>query len=135
MHSWACNLVCQRHEARASDRPQGTQDASKEVANGWLGEPVTFWSTRSHPGRSICFARGSEKLAHALPEDPRIRLANSLYESVGEEEQASEAEIEAAWGDEIKRRLEEINSGAVELIPLEDVLAGMNERRKNKRGE
>ena len=76
-----------------------------------------------------------EKLAHALPEDQRIRLANSLYESVGEEEQASEAEIEAAWGDEIKRRLDEIDSGAVEMIPLEDVLARMNERRKNKRGE
>lgn len=62
-------------------------------------------------------------------------MANSLYESVGEEEQASEAEIEAAWGDEIKRRLDEIDSGAVEMIPLEDVLARMNERRKNKRGE
>ena len=76
-----------------------------------------------------------EKLAHALPEDQRIRLANSLYESVGEEEQASEAEIEAAWGDEIKRRLDEIDSGAVEMIPLEDVLARMNERRKSQQGE
>lgn len=76
-----------------------------------------------------------EKLAHALPEDQRIRLANSLYESVGEEEHASEAEIEAAWGDEIKRRLDEIDSGAVEMIPLEDVLARMNERRKSKQGE
>ena len=47
-----------------------------------------------------------EKLAHALPEDQRIRLANSLYESVGEEGQGTEAEIEAAWGDEIKRRLD-----------------------------
>ena len=76
-----------------------------------------------------------EKLARALPEDQRIRLANSLYESVGEEEHASEAEIEAAWGDEIKRRLDEIDSGAVEMIPLEDVLARMNERRKSKQGE
>lgn len=76
-----------------------------------------------------------EKLAHALPEDQRIRLANSLYESVGEEEQASEAEIEAAWGDEIKRRLDEIDSGEVKMIPLEDVLARMNERRKSKQRE
>lgn len=73
-----------------------------------------------------------EKLAYALPEDQRIRLANSLYESVGDEERASEAEIEAAWGDEIKRRLDEIDSGAVELIPMEDVLARMNARRKSK---
>lgn len=39
-----------------------------------------------------------EKLARALPEEERIRLANSLYESVAEEEQVSEAEAEAAWG-------------------------------------
>lgn len=38
------------------------------------------------------------QLAHALPEDQRIQLANSLYESVAsDEERASEAEIEAAW--------------------------------------
>lgn len=69
-----------------------------------------------------------EKLAHALPEDQRIRLANSHYESVADEEQASEAEIEAAWGDEIKRRLEEIDSGAVELIPGEEVMERMLNR-------
>lgn len=66
-----------------------------------------------------------EKLARALPEDQRVRLANSLYESVSDEEQASEAEIEAAWGDEIKRRLDEIDSGAVELIPGEEVMGRM----------
>lgn len=72
-----------------------------------------------------------EKLAHALPEEQRIRLANSLYESVAEEEQASEVEVEAAWGDEIKRRLDEIDSGAVELIPMDEVLARMDARRKS----
>lgn len=73
-----------------------------------------------------------EKLAHALPEEQRIRLANSLYESVAEEEQVSEAEVEAAWGDEIKRRLDEIDSGKVELIPMDEVLARMDARRKSK---
>ena len=72
-----------------------------------------------------------KKLAHALPEEQRIRLANSLYESVAEEEQASEVEVEAAWGDEIKRRLDEIDSGAVELIPMDEVLARMDARRKS----
>jgi putative addiction module component (TIGR02574 family) len=76
-----------------------------------------------------------KKLARALPEDQRIRLAYSLYESVADEEHASEAEIEAAWGDEIERRLDEIDSGAVEMVPLEDVLARMDARRKSKQGE
>jgi putative addiction module component (TIGR02574 family) len=45
------------------------------------------------------------------------------------------ADLESAWGDEIKRRLDEIDSGAVEMIPLEDVLARMDARRKNKLSE
>lgn len=69
-----------------------------------------------------------EKLAYALPEDQRIRLANALYESVSDEEQAGEAEIESAWGDEIKRRLDEIDSGAVEMIPGEEVMERMLKR-------
>jgi putative addiction module component (TIGR02574 family) len=74
------------------------------------------------------------QLAHALPEDERIQLANSLYESVSaDEEQASEAEITAAWGDEIKRRLDEIDSGAVKMTPLEDVLADMDAHIARKR--
>jgi len=40
-----------------------------------------------------------------------------------EREAASEAGIEAAWNGEIKRRLDEINSGAVELIPGDEVRA------------
>jgi putative addiction module component (TIGR02574 family) len=74
------------------------------------------------------------QLAHALPEDQRIQLANSLYQSVSDAEQeASEAEIAAAWDDEIKRRLDEIDSGAVKMIPLEDVLADMDEHIARKR--
>jgi putative addiction module component (TIGR02574 family) len=37
----------------------------------------------------------------------------------------TEEEIEAAWDGEIKRRLDEIDSGAVELIPGEQVRAEM----------
>lgn len=35
----------------------------------------------------------------------------------------SEFEVEAAWSEEIKRRLAEIDAGAVDLIPWEDVRA------------
>jgi putative addiction module component (TIGR02574 family) len=37
----------------------------------------------------------------------------------------AEAEIETAWDIEIKRRLDEIDSGAVEMIPAEQVHARM----------
>lgn len=74
-----------------------------------------------------------EKLAHALPEDQRIRLANSLFESVGEEEHASEAEIETAWGDEIKRRLDEIDSGKVQMISHEEFLTHLDAHIASKR--
>jgi hypothetical protein len=40
----------------------------------------------------------------------------------------TEEEIEAAWDGEIKRRLDQIDAGAVELVPLEDVLARMDAR-------
>ena len=75
-----------------------------------------------------------KQIAHELPEEQRILLANSLYESVAcEEPEGSEAEIAAAWEDEISRRLDEIDSGAVKLIPLEDVLAEMDAHIAAKR--
>lgn len=35
----------------------------------------------------------------------------------------SEPDVEAAWSDEIKKRVAEINAGTVELIPWEEVRA------------
>jgi putative addiction module component (TIGR02574 family) len=48
-------------------------------------------------------------------------IENLLLEGDG----ASETEIEAAWDGEIKRRLDEIDSGSVEMIPAEEVHARM----------
>lgn len=45
-----------------------------------------------------------------------------------EGDHASQTEVDVAWNSEIKRRLTEIDSGAVRLVPLEDVLARMDER-------
>jgi putative addiction module component (TIGR02574 family) len=67
------------------------------------------------------------QIASELPEEQRIQLASSLWESVGADAD-SMAVLEAAWDGEIKRRLDEIDSGAVDLIPLEDVLARMDAR-------
>jgi putative addiction module component (TIGR02574 family) len=67
------------------------------------------------------------QIASELPEDQRILLANSLWESVGSDAVPA-VEVEAAWDGEIKRRLDEIDSGAEQLVPLEDVLARMDAR-------
>ena len=64
------------------------------------------------------------QIACELPEKQRIQLADSLWESVGGDADGAVA-IEAAWDGEIKRRLDEIDSGAVEMIPAEQVHARM----------
>ena len=55
---------------------------------------------------------------------------NWLIENLLQQEKNddTEAEIETAWDSEIKRRLDEIDSGAVELIPLDDVITRMDAR-------
>ena len=50
-------------------------------------------------------------------------VQNLLHEGDG----SSEAEIDAAWNAEIKHRIDEIDSGAVELVPGEQVRAEMIE--------
>ena len=70
--------------------------------------------------------------ARQLPPEEREWLAECL---LIRDENLSAAEVESAWDAEIKRRLDEIDSGAVEMIPLEDVLARMDARRKGKQGE
>jgi hypothetical protein len=36
--------------------------------------------------------------------------------------------VEAAWAEEIQRRVEEIQNGTVELIPADEVMAGLRAR-------
>lgn len=58
--------------------------------------------------------------AKTLPPEDRARLAEELLDSLQE---ASDADAEAAWEREIERRVAEIESGMVKLIPAEDVHA------------
>ena len=55
------------------------------------------------------------------PGDLDLLVQNLVHEGDGE----PKAEIDAAWEVEIKRRLDEIDSGAVEMIPAEQVHARM----------
>ena len=55
-----------------------------------------------------------------------LHEVNWLIENLLQEREAApDAEIEAAWVSEIKRRLDEIDSGAVELIAGDEVRAEM----------
>ena len=58
--------------------------------------------------------------ASQLPERDRATLAGLLIETL---DPISEPDVEAAWSEEIKRRLDEIDAGTVELIPWEEVRA------------
>lgn len=58
--------------------------------------------------------------AAQLPEHDRATLAGLLIETL---DPAVEADVEAAWSEEIKRRVAEIDAGTVELIPWEEVRA------------
>ena len=68
--------------------------------------------------------------ARQLPPDEREWLAEFL---LIKDEKVSSAEVESSWGDEIKRRLDEIDSGAVKMIPGDEVLARMDARLKARR--
>jgi putative addiction module component (TIGR02574 family) len=64
----------------------------------------------------------SELLEKALSLSTRERglLIDRLVETLGDE--PAEEGVEAAWGEEIKRRVDDIRSGRVKAIPGEQVL-------------
>jgi len=59
------------------------------------------------------------KKALALPAEARAAIAGSLLESLNDA--PVDEGVEAAWSEEIKRRIEEIDSGKVRMIPYEEV--------------
>ena len=61
----------------------------------------------------------SQRARELIPED-RARLAEELLASL---EGDLEPEVDAAWDDEIRKRISEIESGAVKLVPADEVFA------------
>jgi putative addiction module component (TIGR02574 family) len=57
--------------------------------------------------------------ARALPPADRVRLAEELLASV----QEPVDEVEAAWDEEIRIRIADIEAGTAKLIPAEEVFA------------
>jgi putative addiction module component (TIGR02574 family) len=54
----------------------------------------------------------------SLPAGDRARLARRLIESLDQD-----ADVEAAWDEEIARRVARIEAGEAELVPAEEVFA------------
>lgn len=58
----------------------------------------------------------------------RAQLAHRLIVSLDDDVEDDPAEVERAWADEIRRRLEEIDAGTAELVPAEEVFAELRSR-------
>jgi putative addiction module component (TIGR02574 family) len=69
--------------------------------------------------------------ALALSTQDRGLIISRLIESL--DEGPAEEGVEAAWSDEIKRRVEEIQSGKVKMIPGEEVDRRLAARLSNGR--
>ena len=64
-----------------------------------------------------------------LPERERAELAGMLIESL---DGPPDENVEAAWAEEVERRVREIESGAVETIPWEQVRAELFNRMNDE---
>ncbi len=60
----------------------------------------------------------------SLPIDMKLELIDRLLESIS----PTQSEIDEAWSEEVERRIDEVESGKVKLIPLEEVRARFRER-------
>jgi len=65
--------------------------------------------------------------AKALPEDQRAALVQELNATL------APPGVEAAWAEEVARRVEDLRSGAVETIPSDVVLARAREALRTRR--
>ena len=61
----------------------------------------------------------SQRAQELAPED-RARLAEELLASV---EASAGPEVDAAWDDELRKRIAEVEDGTVELVPAAEVFA------------
>jgi putative addiction module component (TIGR02574 family) len=70
--------------------------------------------------------------ALALSAEERSLLIERLVESLDDE--PAEEGAEAAWAEEIKRRVDEIRAGKAEAVPIEWIRERLNARRRDVRG-
>jgi len=63
--------------------------------------------------------------ALSLPVSDRAEIAASLIESLDDK---VDADVDAAWAEEIKRRIDSIDNGQVQLIPWDEMIRSMRDR-------
>lgn len=66
------------------------------------------------------------QIAHDLPEDQRLLLANSLLESASGQGAFAEAQFVADWDEEIARRVADIKSGTAAACSAEDLASDLS---------
>jgi putative addiction module component (TIGR02574 family) len=76
----------------------------------------------------------ARRLAMELSYDERAKLSQDLWWSLHPPgEDISQEEIDASWDAEIKRRIEEMDSGGGRTVSLEELMADMDARIAAKR--
>lgn len=65
-----------------------------------------------------------------LPRAERARFALALVRELESDDEASDTDVDEAWTAELRRRREEIESGAVEPLSLEQFRQRVRERRE-----
>jgi len=70
--------------------------------------------------------------ALALSVKERGLLIDRLVESLDDE--PAEEGVEAAWDEEIKRRVDDVRSGKAETVPIERIKERLNARRRDVQG-
>jgi putative addiction module component (TIGR02574 family) len=66
--------------------------------------------------------------ALALPPDDRAELAEQLLRSL--DETHPDPDVDAAWQEEIQRRVDEVNRGVATLIPADQAMELLRNRKK-----
>lgn len=60
----------------------------------------------------------------SLPIDMKLELIDHLLESISPRRK----DVDEAWEEEVERRIDEVETGKVKLVPGEEVFARMRER-------
>jgi putative addiction module component (TIGR02574 family) len=61
------------------------------------------------------------KVALQMPAGDRAEIVNALLLTLDENDSTAPVELDPAWSDEIKRRIDEIDSGAVQTVSSDQV--------------
>jgi putative addiction module component (TIGR02574 family) len=63
-----------------------------------------------------------------LPEDDRDWIADSLWRSIDRPTEEDAEPLDPAWEAEIERRIEDVRSGKVKMVPHEEAMARIRSR-------